>query len=258
MLKQRFLTTAKARVYMMNARPSMEQEPDGAADWLCLRADGSLGSFRRLLGACASVSRDERRLVVIVPGPRWVPEPGMESALAEVMRADPGLDGAAAWWVWNDPVERVAQGDGGLVVRVGGVSGDDLGLVDLLARPMSVGPIAVRAASLDAFSMYGGVPADAVLDCAASWLLASALVGAGKRVGTLPRVCSTRMRTVGEDPERLRPIGLAWLVRYVLDRLGEGLPAIHERRELIARWRASAPIEQGESGSSLKREGIRE
>lgn len=182
----------------------------------------------------------------------------MESALAEVMRVDPGLDGAAAWWVWNDPVARVPQGDGGLVVRVGGVSGDDLGLVDLLARPMAVGPIVVRAASLDAFSMYGGGPADAVLDCAASWLLASALVGQGKRVATLPRVCATRMRSVGEDPERLRPIGLAWLVRYVLDRLGEGSPAIHERRELIARWGASAPIGQETSGSSLNREGIRE
>lgn len=182
----------------------------------------------------------------------------MESALAEVMRVDPGLDAAAAWWVWSDPVPRVAEGDGGLVVRVGGASGDDLVLVDLLARPMAVGPIVVRASSLDAFSMYGGGPADAVLDCAASWLLVSSLVGAGKRVGTLPRVCATRMRTVAEDPERLRPIGLAWLVRYVLDRLGEGVPALHERRELIARWRASAPIEQGMRGSALKRAGIRE
>jgi hypothetical protein len=243
---------------MTNGRQSTQEHSDGHAQWIRLRADGALGSLRRLLDACAGVARDERRLVVIVPGPVWVPEPGMESALAEVIRLDPGVDAAVGWWVWNDPGPGVATEEGALVVRVGGVSGDDLGLVDLLARPMAIGPIVLRAASLDALSILQGGPADVVLDRAASWLLAAALVGAGKRVGTLPRVCSTRMRSVAEDPERLRPIGLAWLVAHALDRLGEGTPSIHQRRELIARWRASAPIERGASGSSLSSTGNRE
>lgn len=210
-------------------------DPRDAASDPCLtsiRADAQLGALRRLARACQNPSGSDP--LVILPGPRWVPEPHAEESLRLVLRADPSLDASVGWWRWHDAPTGPAT------VRVGGHAGDDLQLVDLLSRPTSVGPIALRARALPALSPLREAPADAVLDAACTWAIASLLVGSGLRIGSLPRTCATRTRTIAEDPESLRPIGLGWLVEYALSILPSP-PPIQIRRELLARWNA-APL----------------
>lgn len=222
-----------------------ESTEPGAPKWAHIRADGSLGAFRRALDGVRTGAQAGNAILIVSPGPRWVPEPHMESALSAVLEADPGLAGVVGWWRWQDAGERGPEGlglEGPVTVRVGGRAGDDLNGVDLLARPMSVGPIAMRRESIAAFDSMRDLPADAVLDNAMTWMIATHLVVQGMRVGTLPRTCSTRTRTHAEDPEALRPIGLAWLVRMALGQAGpDGLRA-DERRELFARWGAAPEI----------------
>lgn len=224
-----------------------ESAERGAPEWAHIRADGSLGAFRRSLVGARVSAEAGNAILIVSPGPRWVPEPRMESALSSVLEADPGLAGVVAWWRWQDAGERAPARlglDGPVTVRVGGRAGDDLSAVDLLARPMSVGPIAMRREAIEALGSMRDLPADAVLDHAMTWMLATHLVVQGMRVGTLPRTCSTRTRTHAEDPEVLRPIGLAWLVRMALGQVGPDALRADERRELFARWGAAPEIAQ--------------
>ncbi len=230
---------------MTEPKPSTHESPTNAPDWVHIRADGSLGSLRRILDRVRAAPQSSSALLLISPGPRWVPEPHMESALASVLHADPGLAAAVAWWRWQDaPARGTSSNDrrAPATVRVGGRSGDDLTLVDLLARPMSVGPLALRPASISALESLRDLPADAVLDAASTWAIAIHLAASRSRVASLPRTCSTRTRTIVEDPESLRPIGLAWLVRLMLEQIGPGALHPHERRELLARWQAVPEI----------------
>lgn len=205
------------------------------ARWRTPRAGSSPGHLRALVSLVLARPGHDPRPVVISPGPRWVPEPHAEATLTSVLDADPSLAAAVGWWRWADANEPAT-------VRVGGTAGDDLRLVDLLSRPMSVGPIAVRATSLGALAVLRDVPADAVLDAASSWMIAAVLVGSGVRVGSIPRTCSHRTRTVAEDPEALRPIGLAWLVEFALGRMAPSVPGPEDRRELLARWGAASRV----------------
>lgn len=230
---------------MIDSRRTPRSPATHASDWILVRGDGSLGSARRIITRLLEIASDEPRIAIITPGPRWVPEPHMEATLASVLEADPGLDGVVGWWRWADarpegdpPPDPAVPA----TVRVGGPEGDDLLPVDLLSRPMSVGPIAVRARSLSTLARLSDIPADAVLESSTTWLIATALVGAHARIGSLPRTCSTRTRTVAEDPESLRPIGLAWLTQFALDRIGPAALQTHERRELLARWQAAPQI----------------
>ena len=203
---------------------------------MTLRADAQLGTLRRLVHALLGEVPAGGDPVLVLPGPRWVPEPHAEDALASVLRADPALDAAVGWWRWSDAPA------GPSTVRLGGNAGDDLALVDLLARPMSVGPMAIRARALPALAALRDAPADSVLDAASTWVLAATLVGSGLRVGALSRTCATRTRTLAEDPEALRPIGLGWLVEFVLSHLPESGVSTETRRELLARWSAAPRI----------------
>lgn len=230
---------------MTDPARTSQSSPAHASDWILVRGDGSLGSARRIIKRLLEIGPDDPRLALVTPGPRWVPEPHMESTLASVLRADPGLDAVVGWWRWADSRPQGGASSGHLVpatVRVGGRAGDDLLAVDLLSRPMSVGPIALRTRSLSTLARLGGVPADAVLDSSTTWFIASALVGARARIGSIPRTCSTRTRTIAEDPEVLRPIGLAWLTQFALDRIGPSALQTHERREILARWQAAPGV----------------
>lgn len=220
--------------------------------WVLVRGDGALGSARRIAWQLLERAPDDPRPLVVMPNPRWVPEAHMEQTLSSVLEADPGLDAVVGWWRWTDAKEAGPSSRGPTVpatVRVGGRAGDDLSIVDLLARPASVGPIAIRPRAVGAIESLRDAPADAVLDCASTWAIASLLAAGHMRVGSLPRTCSTRTRTIAEDPESLRPIGLAWLVQFVLERAAPEAIRLHERRELLARWGA-APVLRPEAGAA--------
>ncbi len=213
--------------------------------WVLLRGDGTLGAARRLGEALRAIATDDARVVIVNPGPRWVPEPHMETTLVSVLDADPALDAVVGWWQWTDfpsALSPVPGRSSPATVRVGGRKGDDLSLVDLLARPTSVGPLAIRAGALGRLAGPEGWPADAVLDAASTWVLVALLAGSGARVGSIPRTCSTRTRTLAEDPESLRPIGLGWLTQFALGHIGHSGLGVHGRRELLARWRAAPEI----------------
>lgn len=213
--------------------------------WVLLRGDGMLGAARRLGEALRAVAAGDARVVIVNPGPRWVPEPHMETTLASVLDADPALDAVVGWWQWADFPSGLSPTSGKsspATVRVGGREGNDLSIVDLLSRPTSVGPLAIRAGALDRLPDHDGWPADAVLDAAATWVFVALLAGSGARIGSIPRTCSTRTRTLAEDPESLRPIGLAWLTQFALGHIGHRGLGVHERRELLARWRAAPEI----------------
>lgn len=225
----------------MNQDQRGGERPDAgslrAVPWRLVRFDGALGATRRVVrqiqrhAACTREEGDPRP-VVITPGPRWVLEPHAEPALVGVLEADPGADGVVGWWRWADHA-RDGERATAATVRVGGVGehgGDDVRAVDLLARPMSVGVIVIRAAALDRVAAIeldrtgdrGVIPADAILDAASTWVIAAALVGRGGRLATLPRTCSERRRTIAEDPERLTPLGRAWLIQTALNWFAPG------------------------------------
>jgi hypothetical protein len=204
--------------------------------WSVVRADGHLGTLRRVVRALLSDATPSRDPVILMTGPRWVPEPHTEATLAAVLRADPQLDACVGWWRWMDARPSPAT------VRVGGSAGDDLQLVDLLARPTSVGPIALRVRALADLGPLLDAPADAVLDAAATWAIAACLLASGRRIGSISRICSTRNRSIAEDPELLRPIGLAWLVEFALARVPASALTQDLRRELLARWHAAPHV----------------
>lgn len=228
--------------------------PTSGVPWRLVRFDGALGATRRVVRQIqrhAVSTRDEgdRRPVVITPGPRWVLEPHAEPALVSVLEADPGADGVIGWWRWAD---HAREGERAIAatVRVGGVGehgGDDVRAIELLARPMSVGVIVIRAAALERVAAIeldrtgdrGVMPADAILDAASTWVMAAALVGHGGRLATLPRTCSERRRTIAEDPERLTPLGRAWLIQIALNWFGPS----DVWSELLARWRMAPAAE---------------
>lgn len=208
----------------------------GATPWRMVRLDGALGAFRRVASQLRRAAPGE--MVVVTPGPRWVLEPHAEERLLSVLRADPALDGVVGWWRWID--HGAMKGNGSpAIVQVGGSAGDDLRIADLLAKPASIGVIALRGRCASMFERLANLPADATLDAAGTWAVAACVSIAGGRIASLPRVCSERRRTLAEDPERLSPQGSAWLTSLALEWAGPNGLERHAARELIERWRGA-------------------
>lgn len=220
---------------------------DSGMPWRILRAPAPPGTLRAAVARAITLAADsgDSRPLIFSPNQRWVLEPHAEHTLVSVLDSDSSLAAVVGWWRWTDPCSSLAPPSAGpATVRVGGSAGNDLSLIDLLQRPLSVGPIAIRSSACLRLEALRDSPADAVLDAASTWAIACTLIASGARVASIPRICAARTRTVPEDPEALRPIGLAWLVQHLAARMNTHVLDAESRRELFARWRAAPRVDR--------------
>jgi hypothetical protein len=170
-----------------------------------LRDAGGLGRLRRLAQRLLGNGPD----LVLVVEPGWDLGADTETVLANALAGSPGATFACAHWKEHEGACRIP----------------DVSLAALLLTPRPAGPLMLRRPALAAVGLPDFGPADAVLDAAAGWALATAILARGGNGFVVPQTLATRVAPEPESPDALTPEGRAWLAREAMAWLPGGTPS---------------------------------